>query len=124
MTALDREIASDATNPIGLDGIEFIEYTTHRPQALGQVLETMGFRPVARHRSREVLLYRQGAMNIVVNAHPLDAEGPGPLLDTPTIAAVAGRVRDARAAYQYVLERGAWEVPTHPEAMELNIPAI
>jgi 4-hydroxyphenylpyruvate dioxygenase len=42
----------------------------------------------------------------------------------PTIAAVAVRVRDARAAYQYVLERGAWEVPTHPEAMELNIPAI
>ncbi len=23
-----------------------------------------------------------------------------------------------------MLERGAWEVPTHPEAMELNIPAI
>ena len=37
--------------------------------ALGQVLETMGFRPVARHRSREVLLYRQGTMNVVINAH-------------------------------------------------------
>ena len=33
-------------------------------------------------------------------------------------------MRDARAAYRHVLERGAWEVPTHPEAMELNIPAI
>jgi 4-hydroxyphenylpyruvate dioxygenase len=115
---------SDEANIIGLDGVEFIEFATGKPQALGQVLEMMGFRPVARHRSREVLLYRQGGLNIVVNAHPLDADAQGPLPETPTIAAVAMRVRDARAAYQYVLERGAWEVPTHPEAMELNIPAI
>ena len=66
--ALDRELRSEASDPIGLDGIEFIEYTTPRPQALGQVLEMMGFRPIARHRSREVTLYRQGGMNIVVNA--------------------------------------------------------
>jgi 4-hydroxyphenylpyruvate dioxygenase len=111
---------SDESNPVGLDGVEFIEYATARPQALGHVLEMMGFRPVARHRSREVLLYRQGDINIVVNAHPGDANGE----DTPAISAVALRVRDARAAYRYVLERGAWEVPTHPEAMELNIPAI
>ena len=44
----DRELIADATNPVGLDGIEFIEYATSKPQALGQVLETMGFRPVAR----------------------------------------------------------------------------
>ena len=82
----------------------------------------MGFRPVARHRSREVLLYRQGELNIVVNAHL--PEGAKPRRQSPVISAVALRVRDARAAYEYVLERGAWEVPTHPEAMELNIPAI
>ena len=52
----NREAILEATNPLGLDGIEFIEYTTAKPQALGQVLEMMGFRPVARHRSREVLL--------------------------------------------------------------------
>ena len=115
---------SDAANPLGLDGIEFIEYATSRPQALGQVLEMMGFRPVARHRSREVLLYRQGELNIVVNAHPSDAQGAGHGSDVPTISAMALRVRDARAAYHYVLERGAWSVPTHAEVMELNIPAI
>lgn len=115
---------SDEDNPIGLDGVEFVEYATAKPQALGQVLEMMGFRPVARHRSREVLLYRQGGINIVVNAHPRDTEGATHGSDTPAIAAVALRVRDARAAYRYVLEHGGWEVPTHPEAMELNIPAI
>jgi 4-hydroxyphenylpyruvate dioxygenase len=60
---IEREIQVHASNPLGLDGIEFIEYASSRPQAVGQVLEMMGFRPVARHRSREVLLYRQGAMN-------------------------------------------------------------
>ncbi|PRD66370.1 4-hydroxyphenylpyruvate dioxygenase [Malikia granosa] len=115
---------SDAANPIGLDGIEFIEFATAKPQALGQVLETMGFKPVARHRSREVLLYRQGELNVVVNAHAPVAQGSGRRSDAPSISAIALRVRDARAAYEYVLERGAWEVTTHPEVMELNIPAI
>ena len=115
---------SDAANPLGLDGIEFIEFATTKPQALGQVLEMMGFRPVARHRSREVLLYRQGELNIVVNAHPSDAQGASHGSDVPSISAMALRVRDARAAYHYVIERGAWSVPTHAEVMELNIPAM
>lgn len=114
---------SDEANPVGLDGIEFIEYATAKPQALGHVLEMTGFRPVARHRSREVTLYRQGGLNVVVNAHPAHGKG-ATLPETPQISAIALRVRDARAAYRYVLDRGAWEVPTHPEAMELNIPAI
>ena len=119
-----REIAADAANPLGLDGIEFVEYATTRPQALGQALERMGFRPVARHRSREVLLYRQGSMNIIVNAHGSDlphAVQPG---ERPVISAIALRVRDAAAAYRRALDLGAWAVPTRVEVMELNIPAI
>ncbi|MES2414634.1 MAG: VOC family protein [Pseudomonadota bacterium] len=120
----DREAILDAANPLGLEGIEFIEYTTAKPQALGQVLEMMGFRPVARHRSREVLLYRQGGLNVIVNAHvPVLPNGAMPQ-DKPEIAAVALRVRDAAAAYGRALERGAWAVPSRVEVMELNIPAI
>jgi len=124
----DREAIGEVPNPLGLDGIEFIEYATSRPQALGQVLEMMGFRPVARHRSREVLLYRQGTMNVVINAHvggrPGDRPNNRQPTETPVITAVALRVRDAAAAYQRALDRGAWAVPTHVEVMELNIPAI
>ena len=119
-----REAISETANPLGLAGIEFIEYATTRPQALGQVLETMGFKPVARHRSREVLLYRQGRINVIVNAHQgelADTAAPG---DKPRLAAIALRVRDAAAAYRRALERGAWAVPPKVEVMELNIPAI
>ena len=123
-TPADRESIGDVPNPLGLDGIEFIEYATTRPQALGQVLETMGFRPVARHRSREVLLYRQGDMNVVINAHVSARPNSVQPTDVPVIAAVALRVRDAAAAYRRALDRGAWAVPTHVEVMELNIPAV
>lgn len=119
-SAADREAMIGEANPLGLQGIEFIEYATSKPQALGQVLEKMGFRPVARHRSREVMLYRQGDINIIVNAH---ANGHI-LTEKPIIAAIALRVRDAAAAYHRTLELGAWAVPTHVQVMEVNIPGI
>ena len=125
----DRESLADATNQLGLAGIEFIEFSTPKPQALGQVLEMMGFRPIARHRSREVLLYRQGEMNIIINAHagglPRAAQASGASADPqPVIAALALRVRDAASAYRHALALGAWGLPTHVEVMEMNIPAI
>ena len=123
-SSADREAIIDTANPLGLDGIEFIEYTTSKPQALGQVLEMMGFRPIARHRSREVLLYRQGSINVIVNAHVPSLPNGAALSDKPVIAAIALRVRDAAAAYGRALERGAWAVPSRVEVMELNIPAI
>ena len=117
-----RESVGEMPNPLGLLGMEFIEYHTAKPQTLGQSLERLGFRPVARHRSREVMLYRQGDMNIIVNAHRSPDEPPLP--EWASIAAVAFRVQDAAKAYQRVLDLGAWAVPTHVAVMELNIPAI
>ena len=119
-----REALPDLPNPLGLEGIEFIEYATMRPQALGQVLEAMGFRPVARHRSREITLYRQGSMNLVVNAHPDDARASATEGGHPVISAVGFRVHEARVAHARCLELGAWETPSHAQAMELNIPGI
>ena len=120
----NREAIADAPNPLGLDGIEFIEYATSKPQALGQVLEMMGFRPIARHRSREVLLYRQGSMNVIVNAHVSALPRAVQPAETPVISAIALRVRSAAAAYRHVIEQGAWAAPVNVEVMELHIPAI
>jgi len=118
--SLAREAVLDVPNPLALEGIEFIEYTTPKPQALGQLLEQVGFRPVARHRSREVLLYRQGGMNVVINAHGLPPDAG----ETPQIAAIALRVRDAGAAHRRVVELGAWPVPVKVQPMELHIPGV
>jgi 4-hydroxyphenylpyruvate dioxygenase len=125
MNTIDREALGQIPNPLGLAGIEYIEYTTGQPQALGQVLEQLGFRPVARHRSREVLLYRQAGMHIVVNAHAGVLRGSKATDEgAPRITALALRVRDARVAYERALELGGWDVPSHAQVMELNIPGI
>jgi 4-hydroxyphenylpyruvate dioxygenase len=123
--ATDREALGEEPNPLGLHGIEYIEYTTTQPQALGQVLEQLGFKPVARHRSREVLLYRQGGMNVVVNAHAGAVRGTATPDDgAPRVSALALRVRDAKVAYTRALDLGAWDVPNHAQVMELNVPGI
>lgn len=120
---LDREGVPDAPNPAGIVGLEFVEYSTAKPQAFGSVLERMGFQPVARHRSREVVLYRQGAMNLVVNAHH-GQDGEGVLSDEPVLSGVAFRVHDAERARQHVHEAGGWGLPSQAQTMELAIPAI
>jgi 4-hydroxyphenylpyruvate dioxygenase len=111
-------------NPLGIDGIEFIEYATLEPLALGNILERMGFVQTARHRSREVVLYRQGPMNVIINADPdalvrSDAEP-----HTTVLSAIALRVRDAGAAYRHAIDMGAWAIQTRAGAMELNIPGV
>ena len=117
---IDREIQIGEMNPLGLNGIEFIEYATSTPQAVGQSLEAMGFRPVARHRSREVVLYRQGSMNVVINAHASPSRDSLQLGETPVIGAVAFRVQDAAKAYARALDRGAWAVPDFRLAFSRN----
>jgi 4-hydroxyphenylpyruvate dioxygenase len=121
---LDRESVPEPRNALGIDGIEFIEFATSKPQALGGVLETIGFRPIARHRSREVELYRQGTMNIIVNSQPADIPRTVQPVERPIISAFAVRVHDAEAAFSRALELGAWAIPVRARAMELNIPAI
>jgi 4-hydroxyphenylpyruvate dioxygenase len=87
-------------------------------------MQTMGFMPVARHRSREVMLYRQGGMNLIVNAHPAALPGLAAPSSAPTLSAFALRVRDAAYAWRHTLDLGAWEMPMRASAMELNIPGI
>jgi 4-hydroxyphenylpyruvate dioxygenase len=119
-----REAVPESLNPLGINGIEFVEFATSKPQALGGVLEKMGFRPIARHRSREVELYRQGPMNIIVNSQPADVPRTVQPVEAPIISAFAIRVRDAEAAFRRALDLGAWDIPVRARAMELNIPAI
>jgi 4-hydroxyphenylpyruvate dioxygenase len=119
-----QENHPEPSNPLGIDGVEFIEYATAEPLALGAVLETMGFVQVGRHRSREVVLYRQGDMNVVVNADPESWSSADAERGATALTAIALRVRNAGDAYQYALSRGAWPIPTRAGAMELNIPGV
>jgi 4-hydroxyphenylpyruvate dioxygenase len=116
--------ANSPANPLGTDGFEFIEYTAQDPQALGSLFQQMGFKLVARHRSKDVDLYRQGAINFIVNREPRSFAKSFAKKHGPSIAAFSIRVRDAAAAFDHAITEGATPFQGRVGPMELNIPAI
>jgi len=114
----------DVQNPMGTDGFEFVEFAHPEPDKLGEILRRMGFTAVARHRSKNVLLYRQGDVNYVLNAEPDSFAAEFAKLHGPSACAMGFRVRDAAFAYSRAIEMGAKPVPSKIGPMELNIPAI
>jgi 4-hydroxyphenylpyruvate dioxygenase len=111
-------------NPMGTDGFEFIEYAAPDPEALGALFEQMGFTAIARHRHKNVTLYRQGEINFIINAEQDSFAQRFARLHGPSICAIAFRVQDAAYAYKRALEMGAWGFDNKTGPMELNIPAI
>jgi 4-hydroxyphenylpyruvate dioxygenase len=84
----------------------------------------MGFKPIARHRHKNVLLYRQGEINFIINAEPDSFAQRFARLHGPSVCAIAFRVRDAKAAYERAISLGAWGYAGQAAPGELNIPAI
>ncbi|PIM55219.1 4-hydroxyphenylpyruvate dioxygenase [Roseateles chitinivorans] len=111
-------------NPMGTDGFEFIEFAAPDPAALGALFTSMGFVAVARHRHKDVTLYRQGEVNFIINAEKDAFAQRFARLHGPSICAIAFRVKDAAFAYRRALELGAWGFDNKAGPMELNIPAI
>ncbi|MEO7160090.1 MAG: 4-hydroxyphenylpyruvate dioxygenase [Polaromonas sp.] len=111
-------------NPMGLMGFEFVEFASPVPGLLEPVFERMGFTLVAKHRSKDVVLYRQGEINFIVNRESRSVAGYFAAEHGPSACGMAFRVRDAHYAYNRALELGAQpiEIPTGP--MELRLPAI
>ena len=111
-------------NPMGLMGFEFVEFASPTPNTLEPVFERLGFTLVARHRSKDVVLYRQGEINFIVNREPKSPAGYFAAEHGPSACGLAFRVKDSHRAYALALERGAQplEMPTGP--MELRLPAV
>jgi len=111
-------------NPMGLMGFEFVEFASPTPNVLEPLFEKLGFSLAARHRSKDVLLYRQGEINFIVNREPRSQAGYFAAEHGPSACGLAFRVADSHKAYSRALELGAQpvEMPTGP--MELRLPAI
>ena len=119
-------VAADVTaaNPMGTDGFEFVEYTAPDTKALARLFAQIGFAAVARHRSKNVTLYRQGGVNFIVNAEPDSFAQAFARVHGPSVCAMAFRVADAARAFERAVRLGAKPVQGRVGPMELNIPAI
>ena len=116
--------SSADANPLGLDGLEFVEFAAPEPLELDGVFRRLGFTPVARHRSKDVTLYRQGGINFVLNAEPESFAQAYARVHGPSVCALALRVRDAREAANRAKALGADVLPGSARPGEINIPAI
>ncbi|ASK89428.1 4-hydroxyphenylpyruvate dioxygenase [Sphingorhabdus sp. SMR4y] len=111
-------------NPVGLDGFEFVEFCAPEKGVLEPVFEVMGFTRIAQHRSKDVHLWRQGGINLIINYEPKSAAWYFAREHGPSACGMAFRVKDARKAYAYLLDKGAEPVNVETGPMELRIPAI
>jgi 4-hydroxyphenylpyruvate dioxygenase len=111
-------------NPMGTDGFEFVEFTGPDIAQLEATFASLGFVPVARHRSKTVTLWRQGDINFILNAEPDSFAQAFQKVHGPSACAMAFRVADAAAAYARAIALGAKPVAGKLGPMELNIPAI
>ena len=111
-------------NPLGLDGFEFIEFSAPEKGLLEPVFERMGFSRIARHRSKDVDLWRQGEINLIANYEPQSPAAYFAAEHGPSACGMAFRVKNARVAYDAAIARGAEPVETRAGPMELRLPAI
>lgn len=111
-------------NPIGLDGFEFVEFSAQEKGVLEPVFEAMGFARIARHRSKDVELWRQGEINLITNYEPRSPAWFFSREHGSSACGMAFRVRDAQRAYAELLRRSAEPVQIETGPMELRLPAI
>ena len=111
-------------NPLGLDGFEFVEFCAPEKGVLEPVFAVMGFTRIARHRSKDVELWRQGEINLIANYEPRSPAAYFAAEHGPSACGMGWRVKDAAKAYAEAIARGAEPVETRPGPMELHLPAI
>ncbi|WP_298441958.1 4-hydroxyphenylpyruvate dioxygenase [uncultured Ferrimonas sp.] len=114
-------------NPLATNGFEFVEYTAPDSagiDALKNLFSHLGFAEVAKHRSKEAWLYRQGDINFIINAQPHSQAAEFAQLHGPSVCGMAWRVADSAKAFQHALDNGATAFAGNIGPMELNIPAV
>ncbi|WP_428774727.1 4-hydroxyphenylpyruvate dioxygenase [Vibrio sp.] len=114
-------------NPLGTDGFEFVEYTAANQKGiddLKQLFGSLGFAEIAKHRSKEAWLYRQGDINFIVNAQPHSQAEEFARIHGPSVCGMAFRVQDCAKAMEHALANGGKKYQTEIGPMELSIPAI
>jgi len=111
-------------NPMGLDGFEFVEFTSPDPEALAGLFLAIGFTHMGNHRSKNVRHYAQGDINFILNMDEAGQASAFRSAHGPSANAMAFRVKDAKAALAMATERGATPVECACGPGELELPAI
>ena len=121
---MEADVTDLFDNPVGLDGFEFIEFSALEKGPLEEVFKVIGFEQIAKHRTKDVHLWRQGDINLIANYEPNSPANYFAREHGPSACGMGFRVRDARVAYEYLLAQGAEPVHIETGPMELRLPAV
>ena len=99
-------MAQTPQNPLGLNGFEFVEFTSPDPEAMGRQFEQMGFVPSHRHPTKNITRYKQGRINLMLNRDAAGRVAEFRNEHGASASAMAFRVADPQAALQWALENG------------------
>lgn len=107
-------------------GLEFIEFAAHESdrERLAKLLDTMCFRKERQHKSKSVELWRQGAINIVINSETEGLAAQARAEHGACVCDMGLRVRDAEQTVARATALGAPAFSQPVGAGELDIPAI
>ena len=112
-------------NPLGIRGLDFVEFAAPDPSVLARLFEQLGFKATGRHHTKNVVLFRQGDINFLVNAEPASFASRFADVNGVGVAAIGVRVEDARRAFAKAIKWGAWAFEGEKVGPgELRIPAI
>ncbi|RCK27028.1 4-hydroxyphenylpyruvate dioxygenase [Thalassospira xiamenensis] len=111
-----------ADNPAGTDGFEFVEFAHEEAEKLETLFTRMGYTPVARHKSKNITVWRQGDINYILNAEPGSHGMKFVEKHGPCAPSMAWRVVDAKHAFDHAVSKGA--EPYTGADKTLDVPAI
>jgi 4-hydroxyphenylpyruvate dioxygenase len=117
--------STPAENYLGLQGIEFIQFTTQEPAYVDRILKDFGFSKLMKHEARAQAYYRQNDIHILVDHAESGFERAFSEQHGTAICAMGLRVQSAPDAYKTALQRGASAFqPGKIGASTLDLPAI
>jgi 4-hydroxyphenylpyruvate dioxygenase len=96
-----------AQNPIGLMGVDFIEYSGPEAQFFEKLFKRYAFKEVGTVHGKNIKLYRQGDINYIINCEPQTFATEFAKLHGPCICATGFRVENAEHAFSTAVARGA-----------------
>jgi len=111
---------------VAVGGVEFVEFAANETEAeeLAVLLRAMGFSLIGRHKSKDVVLFRQGGINIVVNTEKEGLAHSSYLVHGTSAYAFGLKVDDAAATVARARALGAEPFQQRHGPDELAIPAI
>jgi 4-hydroxyphenylpyruvate dioxygenase len=109
-------------NPAGTDGFEFVEFSHPEPEQLRELFTRLGYSCVAKHRTKDITVWRQGDINYLLNAEPGSHAMRFVADHGPCAPSMAWRVVDAKQAFEHAVSKGA--TPYEGKDKALDVPAI